>query len=127
MVIEKIKEVRQLKFQIKIIDSKINEIRSQIQGQAIKYSDIPKMESYRNNIMQNLMEKIIELENKKSRLQMKIDIILEELSELPEMIYKVVYYKHVDNLTWLEIADKLNYSVSQCRRFYIEAKKLITI
>lgn len=127
MVIDKIKEVRHLKFQVKIIDDKIKEIRSQIESQAIKYSDMPKMEGYKQNIMQNLMERLMELESKRNRLQMKIDIILEELSELPETVYKVVYYRHIDNLSWLEVADKLNYSVSQCRRFYLEAKKSTVI
>lgn len=124
MVIEKIKEVKHLKFQIKILDDKIEEIRAQIEGQAIKYSDMPRMEGYKKNIMQSTMERLLELENKKNRLQMKIDIILEELSELPEMVYKVVYYRHVDSLSWLEVANKLHYSVSQCRRFYIDAKNL---
>lgn len=123
MVIDKIKEVRHLKFQVKIIDDKIKELRSQIEGQAIKYSDMPKMEGYKQNIMQNLMERLMELESKRNRLQMKIDIILEELSELPEMVYKVVYYRHIDNLSWLEVADKLHYSIAQCHRFYTTAKK----
>lgn len=125
MVIDKIKEVRHLKFQVKIIDDKIKELRSQIEGQAIKYSDMPKMEGYKQNIMQNLMERLMELESKRNRLQMKIDIILEELSELPEMVYKVVYYRHIDNLSWLEVADKLHYSIAQCKRFYIKAKEQI--
>lgn len=123
MVIEKIKEVRHLKFQVKMIDEKIKEIRSQIECQAIKYSDIPKLEGYKKSIMQNSVEHLLELESKRNRLQMKIDIILEELSELPELVYKVVYYRHIDNLSWLEIADKLNYSVAQCHRFYTNAKK----
>lgn len=123
MVIDKIKEVRQLKFQVKMIDDKIKEIRSQVECQAIKYSDMPKMEGYKKSVMQSLMERLLELEGKRNRLQIKIDIILEELSELPEMVYKVVYYRHVDNLSWLEIADKLNYSIAQCHRFYTNAKK----
>lgn len=124
MVIDKIKEVRHLKFQVKIIDDKIKEIRSQIEGQAIKYSDMPKMEGYKQNIMQSLMERLMELESKRNRLQMKIDIILEELSELPEMVYKVVYYRHIDNLSWLEVADKLHYSITQCHRFYNMARRI---
>lgn len=124
MVIDKIKEVRQLKFQVKMLDEKINEVRSQIEGQSIRYSDISKMEGYKKSIMQNFVERLLELESKRNRLQMKIDIILEELSELPEMVYKVVYYRHVDNLSWLKIADKLNYSIAQCHRFYDNAKNI---
>ena len=118
MVIEKIKEVKHLKFQIKILEEEIEEIRGQMEVQAIKYSDMPKAEGYVKSIMQMLTEKILELENKKDKLQIKIDFILGELSELPETIYKVVYYRHIDNMSWLEIADKVNYSVTQCRRFY---------
>lgn len=127
MVIEKIKEVKHLKFQIKILEEKIEEIRGQMEVQAIKYSDMPKAEGYAKSIMQMLTEKILELENKKDKLQIKIDFILEELSELPETVYKVVYYRHIDNMSWLEIADKVNYSVSQCKRFYVNAKNRVAV
>lgn len=123
MVIDKIKEVRQLKFQIEMIDDKIKEIRSKMEGQAIRYSDMPKPEGYKKNIMQNLMERLLELENKRNILQTRADIILEELLKLPEMMYKVVYYRHIDSLTWLQISTKLHYSIAQCKRFYISAKR----
>ena len=127
MVIEKMKEVRHLKFQIKILDEKIEEIRGQMELQAAKYSDMPKAEGYTNSVIQVLTDKILELESKKDKLQTKIDFILEELSELPETIYKVAYYRQVNNMSWLEIANKVNYSVAQCHRFYDHAKNNVVV
>lgn len=118
MVIEKIKEVKRLKFQIKILDEKIEEVRSQMSVQAMKYSDMPKVEGYKQSLLQAQTERLLELETRKNKLQIKIDIILDELAELPEVTYKVVYYRHIDNLSWLEISSKMGYSLAQCHRFY---------
>ena len=122
MVISKLNEVRNLKFKIKLLDDKIKELRSRLKSQSIKYSDLPKAGGFKNNLIELQTERLIELETKKEHLQMKIDIILDELSELPELTYKVVYYRHIDRLRWLDIAKKIGYSVSQCHRFYAVAQ-----
>ena len=64
------------------------------------------------------IERLIELETKKYHLQMRIDEVLDELSKLPELSYKVVYYRDFVGLRWVDISRKIGYSVSQCHRFY---------
>lgn len=123
MVISKLDEVKRLKFQIKLLDDKIRELKSYIENQAIKYSDMPKIEGFKDNILQLQIERLVEFEMKKDRLQMKIDIILDELSLLPELPYKVAYYRHINELRWLDISKKIGYSVAQCHRFYLIAQK----
>lgn len=116
-------EVKKLKFQIKLLDDKIKELKSSIENKAIRYSDMPKIEGFRDSLLQIQVERLIELETKKDRLQMKIDIILEDFVGLPELPYKVLYYRHVEGLRWIDISRKLRYSVAQCHRFYLIAKQ----
>lgn len=118
MVISKIEDIKRMKFQIEVIDEQIEKIRSRMQIQAAKYSSLPKLFGYKQNVLQIQMEKLLELEKRRNDLEGKINEILEEFSRLPEMSYKVLYYRYFGNLTWLEISGKLGYSVAQCRRFY---------
>jgi DNA-directed RNA polymerase specialized sigma24 family protein len=120
MIVQKLKEIGKLKFRIKILEDKIKELRCQIEGHAVRYSELPKIHGF-DNIFQVQIERLVELETKKTRLQMKIDIILDELDGVPELQYKIIYYKFIDNLSWREIAKKVEYSVTQCHRFYNDA------
>ncbi len=122
MKMSKLDEVRKFKFQIKLLDKKIKELKSSLEVQGIRYSDLPKSKSFKNNLIELQIERLIELETKKYHLKVKIDDILEELSQLPELSYKVVYYRHVDGLRWIDISRKIGYSVSQCHRFYAVAQ-----
>lgn len=121
MVIEKLKDVKRLKFQIKCIENDIEEVRNKVEHHAIKYSKIPKPSGYKDNIMEMFISRIEDLETKKNKLQMKIDMVLEELSVLPEMPYRVVYCRHVDSMSWDEISKCVGYSPAHCRRFEHEA------
>lgn len=85
MIISKLDEVKKLKFQIKILEDKIKELRGKIESQAIKYSDTPKISGFKDNLM--------ELEIKKEHLQIKIDIILEEFIKYKEVL---PYYRNVE-------------------------------
>ncbi len=123
MIIEKLKDVKRLKFQIKCIENDIEEVRSKMEHHAIKYSKIPKPSGYKDNIMEMFISRIEDLEIKKNKLQMKIDMVLEELSVLPEMPYRVTYYRYVDSMSWDEISKKIGYSITQCYRFYRAAKR----
>lgn len=118
MVISKLDEAKRLKFQIKLLDEKIKELKNSLEIQGIKYSDLPKIEGFKNNLIELQIERLLELEAKKYSLQIKIDEVLEGLSKLPELSYKVVYYRHVEGLRWIDISKKIGYSVSQCHRFY---------
>ena len=118
MVISKLDEAKRLKFQIKLLDEKIKELKNSLEIQGIKYSDLPKIEGFKNNLIELQIERLLELEAKKYSLQMRIDEVLDELS------YKVVYYRHVEGLRWIDISKKIGYSVSQCHRFYDVAQKL---
>lgn len=122
MVISKLDEARQIKFQIKLLDEKIRELKSSLDVQGIKYSDLPKVKGFKNNLVELKLERLLELESKKYHLQTKIDDILEEFSKLPEISYKVIYYRHIDKLRWIDISKKIGYSVSQCHRFYAVAQ-----
>jgi len=122
MVISKLEEVKKLKFQIKLLDEKIQELKSSLDVQGMRYSDLPKIEGFKNNLIELQIERLLELQTKKYHLQMKIDDILEELSKLPELSYKVIYYRHVDGLRWIDISKKIGYSVAQCHRFYAVAQ-----
>ena len=122
MVISKLDEAKRLKFQIKLLDEKIKEIKNSLEIQGIKYSDLPKIEGFKNNLIELQIERLLELEAKKYSLQMRIDEVLDELSKLPELSYKVVYYRHVEGLRWIDISKKIGYSVSQCHRFYAVAQ-----
>lgn len=125
MVIEKLKEVKRLKYRIKFLDESIEETRNQMKLHAIMYSDMPKTVGYKDKVLEMLMEKLEELENKKNRLQVKADMILEELSVLPEMPYKVAIYRYIDGLSWYEISKRTGYSKTSCCRFYNEAKNYV--
>ena len=118
MVISKLDEARQTKFQIKLLEQKIQELKSSLDIQGVKYSYLPKANGLKNNLIELKIERLLELESKKYHLQIKIDDILEELSKLPELLYKIVYYRHIDGLRWVDISKKIGYSVSQCHRFY---------
>lgn len=96
MVISKLDEAKRLKFQIKLLDEKIKELKNSVEIQGIKYSDLPKIEGFKNNLIELQIERLLELEAKKYSLQMRIDEVLEGLSKLPELSYKVVYYRHVE-------------------------------
>lgn len=122
MVISKLDEAKRLKFQIKLLDEKIKELKNSLEIQGIKYSDLPKIEGFKNNLIELQIERLLELEAKKYSLQIKIDEVLEGLSKLPELSYKVVYYRHVEGLRWIDISKKIGYSVSQCHRFYAATK-----
>ena len=124
MVISKLDEAKRLKFQIKLLDEKIKELKNSLEIQGIKYSDLPKIEGFKNNLIELQIERLLELEAKKYSLQMRIDEVLDELSKLPELSYKVVYYRHVEGLRWIDISKKIGYSVSQCHRFYSVVQKL---
>lgn len=39
-------------------------------------------------------------------------------------IKKVIYYRHIDKLRWIDISKKIGYSVSQCHIFYSIVQKL---
>lgn len=121
-VIDKFYEVKQLKFHIKMLDEKINTLRSKVEVQAVKYSDLPKIKNCQDRILSLRMEKLFELEMQKDKLQTKIDIILEELEVLPEHLYGVLHYRIIEGLKWKAISKKLSYSVSQCHRFFDIAK-----
>lgn len=125
MVIEKLKEVKKIKYQIKFLDESIEETRNQMKHHAIRYSDMPKAVGYKDKILEALMERLEELENKKNRLQIKVDLILEELSVLPELPYKVAIDRCVYSLSWYQISKKTGYSVAHCHRFYNEAKNYV--
>lgn len=122
MIISRLEEVKKLKFQIKLLNEKIKELKSSLEIQGIKYSDLPKIEGFKNNLIELQIERLLELEAKKYSLQMRIDEVLEGLSKLPELSYKVVYYRHVEGLRWIDISKKIGYSVSQCHRFYSATK-----
>ncbi len=123
MVIEKLKEVKKIKYQIKFLDESIEETRNQMKHHAIRYSDMPKAVGYKDKILEALIERLEELENKKNRLQIKVDLILEELSVLPELPYKVAIDRCVYGLSWYQISKKTGYSKTSCYRFYAEAKE----
>ena len=118
MVISKPGEAKRLKFQIKLLDEKINELKSNLDIQVMRYADLPKIEGFKNNLIELQVERLIELETKKYHLQMRIDEVLDELSKLPELSYKVVYYRDFAKFRWVDISKKIGYSVSQCHRFY---------
>ena len=118
MVISKLDEAKRLKFQIKLLDEKINELKNSLDIQGMRYADLPKIEGFKNNLIELQVERLIELETKKYHLQMRIDEVLDELSKLPELSYKVVYYRDFVGLRWVDISRKIGYSVSQCHRFY---------
>ena len=122
MVISKLDEAKRLKFQIKLLDEKIKELKSSLDVQGMRYSDFPKIEGFKNNLIELQIERLIELETKKYSLQMRIDEVLDELSKLPELSYKVVYYRDFVGLRWIDISRKIGYSVSQCHRFYAVAQ-----
>ncbi len=91
---------------------------------AIIYSDLPKNLGYKDNIMEMFMSRIEELETEKAKIQLKIDMILDEISFLPEASYRVLIYKYVDEMSWEQISQKLGYSKSSCYRFFNDAKKI---
>ena len=74
--------------------------------------------------MEMFMSRIEELELEKSKIQLKIDMILDEISFLPEASYRVLIYKYVDEMSWEQISRKLGYSKSSCQRFCNNAKKI---
>lgn len=121
-VIDKFYEVKQLKFRIKMLDEKIDELRTKLEVQAVKYSDLPKIKNCQDRILSLQMEKLIEMKMQKDKLQTKMEIILEELEVLPEHLYRVLCYRIIEGLRWEAISKKLSYSVAQCRRFFSAAK-----
>lgn len=108
-----------------ILDEKIEELKGQMGLQAIKYSDYPKIQLSKQDILQQKVEKLIEIEMRKDVLQTKLDGILQEqLYKIPYNILKVAYLRVVEGLKWEIISKKLNYSRSQCWRLFNVAKKL---
>ena len=125
MVISKLDEAKRLKFQIKLLDEKINELKNSLDIQGMRYADLPKIEGFKNNLIELQVERLVELETKKYHLQMRIDEVLDELSKLPELSYKVVYYRDFVGLRWVDISRKIGHSVSQCLDFMMLPKTLI--
>lgn len=119
---EKFNELRKIMHKVKFLEECIEETRTQMKIHAMQYSDIPKTIGFKDRTLEILIEKIEDLENKKNRLQLRYEIIQEELSVLPEMPYKVAFYKVVYGMPWKQISTKLGYSRTSCFRFFDEAK-----
>ena len=95
MVISKPGEAKRLKFQIKLLDEKINELKNSLDIQGMRYADLPKIEGFKNNLIELQVERLIELETKKYHLQMRIDEVLDKLSKLPELSYMMPIYSGI--------------------------------
>lgn len=52
------------KEQIKLLDEKIQKLKSSLNVQSIKYSDLPKVKGFKNNFVKLKLEKLLELESK---------------------------------------------------------------
>lgn len=122
MIMEKFVELRKIKSKMQFLDNCIEETRNRMKVRAMQYSDMPKIVGYKDKTMEILMEKLEELETKKNKLQLKFEMIQEELSILPEMPYKVAFYKVVYRMSWCQISSKLGYSRASCFRFFDEVK-----
>jgi DNA-directed RNA polymerase specialized sigma subunit len=117
------------------IDSKIEQVSS-LRTLATKatstISDMPGSPTRNTHRMEDIVVKIIELENE---INADIDLLVTLKKEVPKVIDSVsnvderlvLRYRYVHNLTWLKIGDALNADERTVRRWHNLALAHITI
>lgn len=84
------------------------------------------MESYMVQL-EKIDKQIAAVDEVLDKIDEKIFKIEGHLSKLNGLDYKVVYHRDIENLTLMEIADKLGYSVDRIKQISAKNKKDITL
>ena len=118
---------RQLEIKIKRLEYEIEELRTMLEPNAIRY-DLDKVKTSPKDSMSEVFSRIDELESelirtkeKKKRIFMKISQMFSELPESPEKTILVGFYLH--RLSMETIASDLNYNVKWCYKLRIKGIK----
>ena len=126
MVLESLEKVKKINFRIRLIETQINNIRSQIEITGGGYSETKPNPGYINSFIEIGIAKIDELKREMDILIEKRESILKNFYVLPPRLYELIYYRHVDNFRWKKISGLVGYSESRCYELYRDAKSLLT-
>jgi DNA-directed RNA polymerase specialized sigma subunit len=116
MVIQDLRKVSKIKFQIKILEDKITIYRSRIGAKSILLKKFPITDGTYKNLLEFYTEKILELEKEVEILQSEVNKVFDEIKKLPELEFKVIYFRYFENLNWFLVSQKSNTSKSTALR-----------
>lgn len=120
--IKKFYELRHIKAQMQMVEDSLSIVKSRIRLHSVTEKQ-HNGAFYTDSVLGKLENELNNLENQKKQLQRESDLILKELSVLPEMPRKIMMYKYVYALNWVQISKKTGYSYEEALKLYKEAKK----
>ena len=120
--IKKFYELRHIKAQMQMVEDSLSIVKSRIRLHSVTEKQ-HNGAFYMDSVLGKLENELNNLENQKKQLQRESDLILKELSVLPEMPRKIMMYKYVYALNWVQISKKTGYSYEEALKLYKEAKK----
>ncbi|MDR1627228.1 MAG: hypothetical protein LBR79_00455 [Oscillospiraceae bacterium] len=125
MVIQDLNKVSKIKFQIKILEDKITVYRSRIGVKSMTLKEFPITDGTYKNLIEFYTEKILELEKEIEILQSEVDKVFNEIKKLPELEFKVIYFRYFENLNWFKTSKLLEKHRITCERIASKAFKLL--
>jgi DNA-directed RNA polymerase specialized sigma24 family protein len=128
-LIDRLRNYKILKAEIKDIELKIEELREDISVAPICYEERPAPTNKFNSSVENdairLAEKTSELEKDKRHREREIERIDNALSILSEKERKVLRLKHVEGYNWDAITYTIDRSYVSCKNMESEALRKI--
>lgn len=122
MMIEKFDALRKTKAKMQVLEDSLSIVRAKIKFHSVTNEQHHGV-FFEDPVLNKLENELNDLENKKSQLQHKYNMILKELSVIPEPQREILMYKYVYGLDWGKISQKTGYTHEQTLKFYKEAKK----
>ena len=122
MIIEKFDALRKTKAKMQVLEDSLSIVRARMKFHSVTNEQHHGV-FFEDPVLNKLEAELNGLENQKSQLQHKYNLILKELSVIPEIPRKIMMYRYVYALEWGEISKKTGYSYEQALKLYKEAKK----
>jgi DNA-directed RNA polymerase specialized sigma24 family protein len=77
------------------------------------------------NLIEFYTEKILELEKEIEILQSEVDKVFDEIKKLPELEFKVIYFRYFENLNWFKMSKIIGKHKNTCENAMRRACKLL--
>lgn len=112
--------------EIKEINLQIDKLRSMFLPEAIRYDKDKIQTSPSNDLLSDTIDKIMELENSKSKLATDYIKAMESVCWLINRLTDgqarlVLKHRYIDNISWTEVSTKMQYSKEWCFKKHKEA------
>jgi DNA-directed RNA polymerase specialized sigma subunit len=123
LTLESLHEYRSMKKEIEDLDRRITDIyQNSLLPRSSQITGMPRSPGYSNDAMDRIFEKIEELITeyieKKARLIDRCLEIEKEIDSLKSIERRLLRYRYIDNLPWVEIGKIMDYSIVQLHRIH---------